>query len=284
MTNRDDATRGHVRTNGETVGGAVGGLGGAAIGARVGSALGPVGTVIGALAGAVGGWWTGEHVTELATQEFREHEDYFRRHHATEGRAGAGYESARPAYQLGYVAGRNPEYRGRAFHEVEPDLRTGWGKDLDTNVGDWSSIRPLVSEAFGRGQERTIMLAEEELAVGRRQVQAGEVTVRKVVDTEHVFQRVPVRREEVIIERRPVDDTRVAEGAEIREQEIRIPIIDEELVVEKRMVPKEEVVIRKEAVEETETVEADVRKERALVDDSARRGRSAGRDEEARGT
>ncbi len=286
MANRDDAMRGHERTNGETVGGAVGGLGGAAIGAGVGSALGPVGTVIGAIAGAVGGWWTGERVTEIATQEYHEHEDYFRRHHKTAARGGRPYESARPAYQLGYVAGRNPDYRGRTFDEVESDLRRGWDRDLDTNVGEWSTVRPLVSEAFGRGQERTVTLAEEELAVGKRQVQAGEVTILKVVDTEHVVQRVPVRREEVIIERRPAnaDEMRAAQGTEIREQEIRIPIVDEELVVEKRTVPKEEVIVRKEAVEETEKVEADVRKERALVDDSARRGRSAGRDEEARGT
>jgi uncharacterized protein (TIGR02271 family) len=141
-----------------------------------------------------------------------------------------------------------------------------------------------VSEAFGRGKEQSLTIAEEELAVGKRQVQAGEVTIRKIVDTEHVVQRIPVRREEVIIERRPVDDDmRVAAGTEIREQEIRIPVIDEELVVEKRTVPKEEVIVRKEAVEETETVEGDVRKERAVVDDPTRRGRSSRRDDEMRG-
>jgi uncharacterized protein (TIGR02271 family) len=279
MADRDDVGREHTPTGAETAGAAAGGLGGAAIGAGVGSALGPLGTAIGAIAGALGGWWTGDRLTEIATQEFGNEEHRFREHHAT-SRHRRPYEAARPAYQLGYVAGRNPEYRGRTFDEVEPDLRRGWTGDLGTSVGDWSAVRSLVSQGFGRGQERTVTLAEEELAVGKREVKAGEVTIRKVVDTEHVVKRVPVKREEVIIERRPADGVRAAEGTEIREQEIRIPIVDEELVVEKRTVPKEELVVRKAAVEEAQTVEADLRKERASVDDTSRRSRSVGSGED----
>jgi uncharacterized protein (TIGR02271 family) len=114
-------------------------------------------------------------------------------------------------------------------------------------------------------------------------VQAGEVTVRKVVDTEHVVRRVPVKREEVIIERRPVEGMRTAHGAQIGEQEIRIPVVDEELVVEKRTVPREDVIVRKDAVEKTKTVETDLWKERAAVDDASKRSRSIGRDEGLRG-
>jgi uncharacterized protein (TIGR02271 family) len=267
MRDPNELGGGHGRTGGETAGGAVGGLGGAAMGAGVGSALGPLGTVVGAIAGAMGGWWTGERVTEIATQEFKGEDDYFRRHHEGASRHSAPYESVRPAYQLGYVAGRNPDFRGKSFDDIESHLRGGWGRDLDSHVGDWSTVRPLVSQAFNRGQDRTITLAEEELAVGKRAVSAGEVTVRKTVETEHVVEHVPVTREEVIIERRPVEGGRLAAGAEIREEEIRIPVMEEDVVVEKRTVPKEEIVLRKNAVEETKTVEADLRKERATVDD-----------------
>jgi uncharacterized protein (TIGR02271 family) len=95
------------------------------------------------------------------------------------------------------------------------------------------------------------------------------VLIRKSVETERVRQPVTRRREEVDVERRPVEGMAAGAGqAEISEDEIRVPITEEEVVVEKRPVVKEEVVIRKRAVEETEEDEADLRKERIDVDES----------------
>src|SRR5207302_270260 len=51
---------------------------------------------------------------------------------------------------------------------------------------------------------RTMQLKEEELKVDKAPVQTGEVEVRKEVVTEHRQISVPVEREEVVIERRPV--------------------------------------------------------------------------------
>ena len=50
-------------------------------------------------------------------------------------------------------------------------------------------------------------------------------------------------------------------------EEIRIPVIEEEIVIEKSPVVKEEIRLRKEAVEENEVVEEDVRKEEVDIDD-----------------
>ena len=125
-----------------------------------------------------------------------------------------------------------------------------------------------------RGEgERRIARVEEELAIGKRPVQAGEATVRKTVETERVRQPVTRRREEVEIERRPVEGM-AAGAAEIAEGEIRVPITEEEVVVEKRPVVKEEVVVKKRAVEETEEVEAELKKEKIDVDE---RGRTKGK-------
>ena len=115
--------------------------------------------------------------------------------------------------------------------------------------------------------------SEEELAVGKRPVQAGSVDVRKRVETEHVRENVPVMREEVTVERRPVNagsggatSGGTARGeAKITDDEIRVPLMAEEIVVDKRTVPKEELVIRKHAVKDEKTVEADLRKERIEV-------------------
>ena len=59
--------------------------------------------------------------------------------------------------------------------------------------------------------------------------------------------------------------------------EIRVPIVEEEVVVEKRPVVKEELVISKEQVHETRPVDVEVRKEQFDIKDdrNAVRDRSA---------
>jgi uncharacterized protein (TIGR02271 family) len=121
-------------------------------------------------------------------------------------------------------------------------------------------------------REAKVTRAEEELAVGKRQVQAGEVGVRKTVETDRVREQVPITREEVDIERRPIEAGADVGRANVREEEIRVPLMAEEVVAQKRVVPKEQVIIRKRPVTEQKIVEADVRKERIEVDDEIRRG------------
>ena len=114
-----------------------------------------------------------------------------------------------------------------------------------------------------RGDER-LTRSEEELRVGTRAVEAGEVVVGKHVETEHKQVPVNLKREEIVVERRPVN--RETGASDIGEDQIRVPLMEEEVVVEKRVVPTEEVVIRKEAVTEERNVEADVRRERLVTD------------------
>ena len=126
-------------------------------------------------------------------------------------------------------------------------------------------------EFWGRRRKGTDYLtrSEEELAVEKRPVQAGSVDVRKRVETERVRENVPVTREEVTVERRPVNaatgEAAAGGAARITDEEIRVPLMAEEVVVDKRTVPKEELVIRKHAVTDEKTVEADLRKERIEV-------------------
>jgi uncharacterized protein (TIGR02271 family) len=123
---------------------------------------------------------------------------------------------------------------------------------------------------------------DENRFFGKRQVQAGEVDVRKTVETKHVEQPVTRRREEVEVERRPIQgDQPVTGAADIKEGETRIPLMEEEIVVEKRPVAKEEVVIRKHAVEDTENVGADLKKERVDVDEKGRVRGKVDRDRDA---
>lgn len=117
-----------------------------------------------------------------------------------------------------------------------------------------------------------LVRSEEELTIGKRQVRSGEVDVHKTVETEHVQRPVTLTREEVTIERRPVSAERIASGdmgIQETDDEIRIPVIEEEVVMETRSVVKEEIIIRKRDVTEEKIVEADLRKERIDIDNNS---------------
>jgi uncharacterized protein (TIGR02271 family) len=117
--------------------------------------------------------------------------------------------------------------------------------------------------------ELRVQRSEEELTAGTRQREAGSIRVRKRVRTDHERIEVPTRHEEISVERVPVE--REASEAEIGEDEVVVPVTEEEIVVHKRPVVKEEVRIRKEVVEDTEVVEEDVRREEVEVEDETER-------------
>ena len=146
-------------TTGDVVGETVGGLSGAATGAALGSLGGPIGTIIGGIAGAVTGWWSGRAISEAASS-FDTDEDFYRNDFTSRG-AGAGsstgssYDTARPAYQLGHLAGMNPDYQGRQFDDVEPDLRRGYESYAGSNQGPaWTDVRSYAADAYNRGSTR----------------------------------------------------------------------------------------------------------------------------------
>jgi uncharacterized protein (TIGR02271 family) len=120
--------------------------------------------------------------------------------------------------------------------------------------------------------ELRVQRTEEELAAGTREREAGQLKVRKRVRTDRETIEVPTRHEEVSVERVPVEGE--ASEAEIGDDEVVVPVTEEEVVVGKRPVVKEEVRIRKDVVEDTEVVEEDVRREEIEVEDetSTRRG------------
>jgi uncharacterized protein (TIGR02271 family) len=185
-----------------------------------------------------------------------------------------------------------PEYRRESFDRgYESTLLSSYERDRTddrTSEDIYASRHFDDSNFFGtrRGQrEARITRSEEELDIGKRQVSAGEVEVRKTVETERVRQPVTRMREEVTIERHAVEGRQPGD-VEIGEDEVRIPVVEEEVVVEKRPVVKEEIVVKKHAVTDEQAVEADVRRERIDVDDSTVRTDrgSRGRKAEERST
>jgi uncharacterized protein (TIGR02271 family) len=119
-------------------------------------------------------------------------------------------------------------------------------------------------------EELRVQRTEEELRAGTTEREAGALNVRKRVRTDRQRMEVPTRREEVRVDRVPVEEGETSE-AEIGEDEIRVPVTEEEVVSEKRPVAKEEVRVRKDVVEDTEVVEEDVRREEVDVEDQTER-------------
>jgi hypothetical protein len=142
----------NAEPKGDKVGEGVGSVSGVVAGAAIGSAAGPIGTIIGGIAGAVGGWWAGHAVSEATHKFTRDDDDYYREHfvNRSDRLADRGYDDVRPAYQLGHIASLNPDYRGMSFEQIEPDLQRGWGNDLRSRHGDWSTVRPYSKEAYSR--------------------------------------------------------------------------------------------------------------------------------------
>ena len=125
-------------------------------------------------------------------------------------------------------------------------------------------------DKLASGDELRVQRVEEELRAGTRERETGGVRVRKKVRTDRERLAVPKKREEVHAERLPAED-REASKVQISDNEIRVPVIEEEIVVEKRPVVKEEIRLRKQVVEDEEVVEEDVRREEVDIDDHTER-------------
>ena len=173
------------------------------------------------------------------------------------------------------------EYYGDEPGHVGPGIREG-----DTETGEFrghSAEDEGVHQSHGSDledeDELRVQRTEEELRTGTREREAGKLNVRKRVRTDREQVRVPTKHEEVSVERVPVNEE--GTGAEIGEDEVSMPVVEEEAVVGKQSVVKEEIRVRKDVVEDEEVVEEDVRKEEVDIDDATQyRGRGTDLDDE----
>jgi uncharacterized protein (TIGR02271 family) len=125
-------------------------------------------------------------------------------------------------------------------------------------------------DVSGRTTDDAMTRSEEELRVGTRERESGRARLRKFVVEEEVTQTVPVRREEVRVEREPITDANVGDahsGPEISSEEHEVVLHEEEPVAEKRVVPKERVRLDKDVEVDERRVSETVRKEQLDVDE-----------------
>jgi uncharacterized protein (TIGR02271 family) len=113
--------------------------------------------------------------------------------------------------------------------------------------------------------DQAMVRSEEQLHVGTEQTESGRVRLHKYVVTEEQQVTVPVRHEEVRVEREPVTG---GEQARIGEDDQEVVLHAERPVVQTEAVPVEKVRLSTETVTEQRTVRGKVRKERIEVDDT----------------
>jgi uncharacterized protein (TIGR02271 family) len=131
--------------------------------------------------------------------------------------------------------------------------------------------RSAAQAGQNKGAEAAAMqLSEEEVKVGKREVSAGGVRLRKIVRTETVQQPVELKREEIVIERVPASGNQpAAAGACFQAEDVFIPLRREEAVVQKEARVREEVRASKRSQSEQQQVSESVRKEDVEIEAAA---------------
>jgi uncharacterized protein (TIGR02271 family) len=128
----------------------------------------------------------------------------------------------------------------------------------------------------GAVEEERIPVVEEELRIGKREIERGGARVRSYVREIPVQEEVTLREEHVQVERRPVEQgsgtPAAATGDMLQERTIEMVERAEEAVVQKVANVREEVVVSKTAEERTEQIQDTVRRTEVEVED----GREAG--------
>src|SRR5688500_3212555 len=143
-------------------------------------------------------------------------------------------------------------------------LRRHGAVDIDERATEWKKqgwegrFEAGTTGTQSTEAERTVPVTEEELVVGKRNVEQGGVRVYSRVVERPVQQTVELNEERVEVERRPA--SRPASGDAFREQSFEMRERAEEPVVEKRARVVEEVKVGKKRSKAARTVEDTVRK------------------------
>lgn len=209
-------------------------------------------------------------------------------------------------YNVVNIDRRGEEYRQAGWTRFDPNAEpyhltthATEGSDVTTQVS--TTMQPATGEvaqpamttvpsvpvASGRvetttrsveqGDRLAVPIIEEQLRVGKREVEAGGVRVYKRVVETPFSEQVTVRDEHVRVERRPVErPVTDADLQKLRQTPLEIRERDQQVVVEKQARIVEEVVVRKEAAEHIETIEDTVRRTNVDIQEIPGQARATG--------
>jgi uncharacterized protein (TIGR02271 family) len=177
-----------------------------------------------------------------------------------------GYDESLPRYTDSeiakdrslYTTGRDMSLTENAGMSIDTDT-AGTQRQRDAMI----SGRPALDTNAGarmEGQQR-IPVVEEELRVGKREVQRGGVRVFQRLSENPVHEAVNLRQERVKVERHPVDQpASEADLAAFKEGSVEVRETAEEPVISKTARVVEEVVVGKEVTQQAQDIDDTVRR------------------------
>lgn len=147
-------------------------------------------------------------------------------------------------------------------------------KKADTHTTDAAATERKAGVADNAAAARTnndgeLIRSEEQLNVNKERVATGEARLRKYVVTDTETVEVPVEREEVRVERTPInaEDAKNYNGAISGDsEEASVTLHEERVNVNKETVPVEKINLKKDTVRDTETHTEELRKEQIDTD------------------
>ncbi|HEY6308940.1 MAG TPA: YsnF/AvaK domain-containing protein [Candidatus Angelobacter sp.] len=123
---------------------------------------------------------------------------------------------------------------------------------------------PLATKSVAK--EEVLRLAEEQLDVGKRQVETGRARIRRFVIEKPVESQVTLHEEHAEMVRRAVSDPSLIRDVDWADKTIEITETAEQAVVSKTARVAEEVVIRREGSDHVETVRDKVRRQQVELE------------------
>lgn len=147
---------------------------------------------------------------------------------------------------------------------IDVDERAG---TFETKQRQDSTYRGFTEDKKARGESESIQRAEEELNVGKKEVEKGKVRVRSRIIETPVEERIRLKEENIDVQRNPVNRRLAADEVNpFQEQNIELTERAEVPVVNKEARVVEEINLNKEVKERDELIRDTVRKTEIDID------------------
>ena len=123
-----------------------------------------------------------------------------------------------------------------------------------------------------------IPVMAEEIAVGKKVIESGKVRISKRISEHEELVDVPLFREEVSVERVPINQF-IETRPPVRQEgdTMIIPVVEEQVVIQKKLLLVEELRVRKEVIEHHAPQTVNLRKEEVEIKRVAPNSRTRGK-------
>lgn len=127
------------------------------------------------------------------------------------------------------------------------------------------------------GEKLVVPVIAEELAVGKEVVETGRVRISKKISEREELVDVPLLKEEVRVERVPIN-LFIETLPPVRHEgdTMIIPVVEEQIVIQKKLLLVEELRVRKEVIEHHQPQTVTVRKEEVEITRAAGSSKNKG--------